>query len=186
MTSKFSISIDELTLRRAQGDDRAAQERIYRAFERAAYGLARRLTEQVADAEEVMQNAFVRAFRNLKQFRAESDLGFWLRRIVINEALAWKRQQRDSVGEVSDALSRSDVRRVVHDHHIDLQNGLEQLQQPTKGVLWLFYVEGFNHEEIASMYGQSSSFSKSQVARGTARLRALLNPEPELMLSQST
>jgi RNA polymerase sigma-70 factor (ECF subfamily) len=61
-----------------------------------------------------------------------------------------------------------------------LGRALEQMPGATRSVLWLYHAEGYTHEEIAAAMGKSLSFSKSQLARGTRRLRALLHVDTEV------
>lgn len=173
MTSRFSTQPDSFTLTRAQRGDARAQESIYRLYERAVFGLARRLSEQFADAEEITQDTFIQVFCNMGDFRNKAPFGFWVRAIAANQALLWRRKR-----EVSRAISQHvDSAPFRFPVQMDLAHALAQLPQPTRGILWLYFVEGYTHAEIADLHQQSLSFSKSQVARGTERLRAAFQPD---------
>lgn len=148
----------------------AAQEQLFRQFQHAVWTLALRLTDQRADAEEVAQDAFLKALKGLPNYRGEAPFGMWLRQITVNEALM-RRRAFKPVHELSDDLPHTTESQPCS-NQLDLARSLQALPQPTRGVLWLYYVEGYTHPEIAQAYGQTVSFSKSQVARGAARLRA--------------
>lgn len=150
----------------------AAREQLFRQFQHAVWTLALRLTDQRADAEEVTQDALLKALKGLPNYRGEAPFGMWLRQITVNEALMRRRAHRP-VCELNDELPHAD-HNPPSSQQLDLARSLGALPQPTRGVLWLYYVEGYTHPEIAQAYGQSVSFSKSQVARGAARIRAEL------------
>jgi RNA polymerase sigma-70 factor (ECF subfamily) len=171
-TAPFNADTDPALLDAARGGRLAAQEQLFRQFQHAVWTLALRLTDQRADAEEVAQDAFLKALKGLPNYRGEAPFGMWLRQITVNEALM-RRRAFKPVSELDEALTRAGDGQPSNTQ-LDLARSLQALPQPTRGVLWLYYVEGYTHPEIAQAYGQSVSFSKSQVARGAARLRAEL------------
>nr|WP_244962494.1 sigma-70 family RNA polymerase sigma factor [Oleiagrimonas soli] len=165
---------------RFRAGDLDAFEQIYRRFERPAFTLALRLTGQRESAQEVLQDAMLKAFERVQQFRGDAPFWGWLRRLVVNEALMLLRKR----GRFDDAPFDEDA---FADHapgpwqHADAQNlerALAELPDTARAVLWLYHVEGYTHVEIAEQFGRTVSFSKSQVARGTQRLRELLHLEP--------
>lgn len=175
--NSFQHPIDSTIVRALQRGELAALEHIYRLFERAAYNLALRLTGRVDVAQDVLQDAMLKAFERAGQFRGEAPFGAWLRRLLINEALAHLRREHrldwrpfedvhaDEAGIAPAALADSAM----------LEHALQKLPDTARAVLWLYHVEGFTHVEIAAQFGRSESFSKSQLARATHRLRELLN-----------
>lgn len=171
-TGPFSTEISADQLDAARRGLPGAQEQLFKQFQHAVWTLALRMTEQRADAEEVTQDAFLKALKGLPGYRGEAPFGMWLRQITINEALMRRRSARPTCELVED-LSLP-IERTPSSDQLDLARSLGALPQPTRGVLWLYYVEGYTHPEIAQAYGQSVSFSKSQVARGAARLREQL------------
>jgi RNA polymerase sigma-70 factor (ECF subfamily) len=171
-TGPFSAAIAPALLDAARGGRIAAQEQLFRQFQHAVWTLALRLTDQRADAEEVTQDAFLKALKGLPNYRGDAPFGMWLRQITINEALM-RRRAFKPVSELNDDLPHA-MHGQPCGNQLDLARSLGALPQPTRGVMWLYYVEGYTHPEIAHAYGQSVSFSKSQVARGAARLREQL------------
>lgn len=145
---------------------------MFRLYQRPAWTLALRLADQRADAEEILQEAFFKAFQGLGRYRGEAPFGMWLRQIVVNEALM-RRRNRLPMAEFDEGVMDAQSG-LPGSTQLDLARSLNALPQPTRGVLWLYYVEGYTHPEIATAYGQSVSFSKSQVARGADRLRQQL------------
>lgn len=167
--SSFAQAVPADVLAAASAGVEHALESLFRSFQRAVWTLALRLSDQRADAEEITQDAFLKAFQALPRYRGEAPFGMWLRQIVVNEALM-RRRSRVPLAELPEVLPDT-AAQLPGSRQLDLQRSLAALPQPTRGVLWLYYVEGYTHPEIAAAYGQSVSFSKSQVARGAERLR---------------
>lgn len=189
--SSFAIDLPAALIRRAQAGNRAAFEQIYRRFERPVFTLALRMLSDRGEAEDVLQDTMLRLFDRVRSFRGESPFWAWLRRIAVNEALM--RLRRRGLIEYTDTALESEPD--DNDHrlppaaadHAGLLRALSELPALTRSVLWLYHAEGFTHDEIASAMDRSISFSKSQLARGTRRLRArLAEPAPlgALELSQ--
>lgn len=193
--SAFAIDVPASVLARARGGDRAAFEQIYRWFERPVFTLAlRMLGGRQGDprdaAHEVLQDTMLKVIDRIGDFRGHGASGpspfwGWLRQIAINETLMRLRRERRLEAETC----ADDGADAIEDHAplppaaadaAALQRALAALPATTRSVLWLYHAEGHTHEEIAALMGKTSSFSKSQLARGTHRLRTLLAPEPQL------
>lgn len=180
VSSSFCIEVPEPVLARARRGEVPAFEQIYRLFERPAWTLALRLCGDPDDAREVVHDAMLRLFERVGQFRGESPFWGWVRQIVLNEALMRLRRER---GHRFEALEEGeetieDAPAAVPSTWSDPQQldaALNRLPATTRSVIWLYHVEGYTHPEIAAMTGKSVSFSKSQLARGTTRLRELLD-----------
>lgn len=181
MHSNFQQAVDPDLVRRFQRGDMAAFESLYRQFERAAWTLALRLTGRRDVAQEVLQDAMLKAFERARQYRGDAPFAAWLRKLVVNEALMQLRHARLHVIELLDDDMRDD-NAVTPWAHVDaatLDRALNRLPDAARAVLWLYHVEGYTHVEIAAEFGRSVSFSKSQLARATRRLRELLQPNAE-------
>jgi RNA polymerase sigma-70 factor (ECF subfamily) len=130
-------------------------------------------------ALDVMQDAFMKAFGRLHQYRAEAPFGLWLRSIAASEALMHLRRGRYFMAlfttdeAVLNGVGREDV------SDADLERALGLLPSVPRSVLWLYHVEGYTHAEIAAMCGKTVSFSKSQLSRAHQKLRTLLGGEPK-------
>lgn len=182
--SSFAIDVPEGLLRRARAGDRAAMELLYRWFERPVYTLALRMLggahgDARAEAQDVLQDTMLKVFGSLGDFRGGSPFWGWLRRIAVNEVLMRMRRDRRFEPEVvgEGALEPADEHTPLPPAAADaaaLQRALARLPDATRSVLWLYHAEGHTHEEIAALMQRTPSFSKSQLARGTRRLRTLL------------
>ena len=179
-TSSFAIEISASLLDRAKRGEARAFEEIYRLFERPVYSLAWRMLNDADEAQEILHDAMLILFGKLDQFRGDAPFWGWLRQIAVNEALMRLRKRKlieftDEVPETFDAA-----------HHLpslfdsrDLEDALKSLPSQTRSVVWLYHVEGYTHEEIARLFERTVSFSKSQLSRGTQRLRGLLQVAEE-------
>ena len=176
--SNFQQHVEPDVVARLQRGDLAAFETVYRQFERAAWTLALRLTGRADVAQEVLQDAMLKAFERAGQYRGDAPFAAWLRRLVVNEALMQLRHDRLHVIEVlDDSVAPEDAPPPwTSADTATLDRALNRLPDAARAVLWLYHVEGFTHVEIAREFGRSVSFSKSQLARATRRLRELLQP----------
>jgi RNA polymerase sigma-70 factor (ECF subfamily) len=170
-TTPFDIELDEMTLARAVRGELAACERIYRLFAPAAYSVAFRICQCRETAQEVSQEAFITAFAKLKQFRGDAPFWGWLRRVVVNHAISTIRR-----GGKADTLEWQEYHAHTEDASdrtglaMDLESALATLGAEDRAIVWLHDVEGYNHREIAGLFGKTESFSKSQLARGYEKL----------------
>ena len=183
--SIFHIDLPAALIERVKSGDAMAFEQIYRRFERPVYTLALRMLGDAEAARDALHDAMLKAFQRIGQFRGDAPFWAWLRQIAMNEALMRLRigerfmVSMETAGVDADALADDAPAPWAHADARALEHALAQLPAITRSVLWLYHVEGFTHAEIAAAMRKSTSFSKSQLARGTSRLRALLDPEPE-------
>ena len=160
--------------------DLEAFEQIYRLFDRPVYTLALRLLGNPTEAYDLSQDSFLKVFEQVAQFRDEAPFWGWLRSIVVNAALMRLRGRRpmeDLDMAAIDSLIENSPDPLASASSHDLKRALDSLPAISRAVVWLYYVEGYTHEEIARSFDRTVSFSKSQVARAANKLRALLNEE---------
>jgi RNA polymerase sigma factor (sigma-70 family) len=180
-SSFFDLEVSQTLIARACAGDLRAFEQIYRRFERPMYTLALRMLNDVEAARDVLHDAMLKAFQKIGQYRSEAPFWAWLRQIALNEALMRLRSRRDVDVEFDvESICDDSAAPWTQADAATLDRALSDLPATTRSVIWLYHVEGYSHPEIAEMMGKTTSFSKSQLARGTARLRALLDPSVEL------
>jgi RNA polymerase sigma factor (sigma-70 family) len=173
--SPFDIELDDMTLARAKRGNVQACETIYRAFSPPAFSVAYRICQCRELAQEVSQEAFITAFRKLKQFRGDAPFWGWLRRVVVNHAISTiRRDARADTVEFQEHHAQSDGAQEHAGLAMDLETALGLLGHEDRAVVWLHDVEGYNHKEIAELFGKTESFSKTRLSRARARLRDLL------------
>ena len=183
--SSFAIDVPNALLTRARRGDAAAFEQLYRWFERPVYTLALRLTGQREEAQDILQDTMLKLFDRLSEFRGDSPFWGWLRQIAVNESLMQlRRRGRFLAEEEFDETDFAAQDTLLPPRAADaaiLGQALARLPGATRSVLWLYHAEGYTHEEIALAMGKTASFSKSQLARGTRKLRGLLHLDSEAM-----
>ncbi|AWV08276.1 RNA polymerase sigma factor [Marilutibacter maris] len=191
-TSSFAIDVPDSLLARARAGERAAFEQLYRRFERPVFTLALRICGDREEAAEVLQDTMLKVLGRIAEFRGDNGSPFWgwLRQVAVNQALMRLRQQRrfahDVALEDDDWLQDDGPLPAAAADAAQLQRALAALPALTRSVLWLYHAEGYTHEEIAALMQRTASFSKSQVARGSRRLRQLLETGPSAEAGRET
>jgi len=184
--SSFAIDVPDALLARARAGDPAAFEQLYRWFERPVFTLALRMSGDREEAREVLQETMLKVLGRIGEFRGDgTPFWGWLRQVAVNEALMRLRKDRRLAQEIG--VDDTDI--FAEDHAPPppaaadaaiLQRALATLPAATRSVLWLYHAEGYTHEEIATLMQRTASFSKSQLARGTRKLRTALAIEEDL------
>lgn len=173
--SAFDIDLDEVTLARAKRGDLRACETIYRSYHAPAYSVAVRICNCPELARDVTQEAFINAFKRMPQFRGDSPFWGWLRRVVVNHAIsALRKLPRHDAIELEDHMSHVEGDQTGMGLAMDLSRALALLGDEDRTVVWLHDVEGYQHKEIAGMFGKTESFSKTRLNRARAKLRELM------------
>jgi RNA polymerase sigma factor (sigma-70 family) len=176
MPSLHSIELSPEILDRARAGDREAHEDIYKTLSKAVFTLLRRLVPRPAIAEELLQDVFVEILRSLGSYRATGSFNGWVRSIAVSKALMYLRSpwhrglgwlEADSVL----SLHQEAISTAFEPIDADLERALASLPSISRAVVWLHDVEEMTHAEIARLFGRSTSFSKSQLARAHRELR---------------
>lgn len=172
--------MDEVRLiARVRSGDAAAERQLYQAHVDRTYRLAYRLTGDDELAQEFTQEAFIRAFDRIDQFRGEAAFGTWLRSIatsVIYNGLRKIKRFRQREFELDEASLRGGTERVAEpDLKEKLSRAIEDLPAKYRMVFVMHEVEGYTHEEISSAMGTQVGTSKAQLSRARAKLRAALS-----------
>lgn len=161
----------------AVSGDRRAFERLYRDNVNRVYAICMRMCGDRATAEELTQDAFVRTWERLPQFRGDSAFSTWLHRLTVNVVLEARRGDQRRQARVTDeeqlaeppvAVRSSDAERM------DLNTAIAALPPGARTVFALHDVEGFKHDEIARMLDITSGGSKAQLHRARRLLREAL------------
>lgn len=151
-----------------------AQRQLYEHFAQQMLGVCFRYTKSIADAEDILQEGFVKVFKHLHQYNGEGELGAWVRKVMVNTALNYlkknKRYQNDLVFDdlVLHPISTDDAQ--VNLQIKELAELIRQLPTGFQTIFNLHAVEGYSHVEIAAMLGITDGTSRSQYARARALL----------------
>lgn len=163
---------------RAQAGDAEAFEELYRENLGRIYAVVLRMTRNKTQAEDLTQEAFIRAWQKIGSFRGDSAFSTWLHRLAVNVVLtALKTQSRKSekVFTTDDLVpfERPGVQRKPGTK-MDLETAIAQLPDRAREVFILYEVEGYKHEEIAGMLGIAAGTTKAQLHRARNMLREVL------------
>ena len=177
-------------IRRAQAGDSTAFEFLYQLHSRRVYALCLRMVGNPADAEDLMQEAFLQLFRKIGTFRGESAFSTWLHRMTVNVVLMRLRKKSlptDSLEETLEPdaensgpkrdVGAPDLRLSGAVDRVNLERSIEKLPPGYRTVFVLHDVQGYEHNEIAGIMGCSVGNSKSQLHKARTRLRELLQEE---------
>ena len=159
--------------------DRKAQFEIYRLYHGAMYNTALRITGDPDDAEDVMQEAFLKAFAKIRTYRGKVSFGAWLKRIVVKKSLDFLRLKRDSVSldEVGELEELEEEPRGDMEEAPGIESIKEAIRLLPEGyriVLSLILLEGYDHEEVAEILRISNATSRTQYHRAKKKLLELL------------
>jgi RNA polymerase sigma factor (sigma-70 family) len=153
-----------------------AQFRLYNQYSKAMFNLARRITNNREDAEDMLQETFVECFRKIGSFRGESTFGAWLKSILINRCINHLRKKRVDLVYLENLPETSGDTEPEPEYNIEkIADGIEKLPDGYRVILTLYLLEGYDHSEIAQILGISESTSKSQYSRAKDKLRKLLS-----------
>jgi len=176
-TEDLSPATTREEVAKAASGDVGAFERLYRAQVARVHSLARRMAGP-AQADELTQDVFVRAWQKLGTFRGDSAFATWLHRLAVNviiERFRVKSAERLRLVEGDDLFALTAGVPVKHAERLGLEAALELLPPGAKRVFVLHDVEGYKHEEIAEMLGVTSGATKAQLHRARLLLREALN-----------
>lgn len=161
----------------ARQGDRAAFESLYRRHRNRVYALVWRLCGgDHGLAEDLLQEAFVRAWQKLDSFRGDSRFATWLHRLTVNVALSdrrirIRRLERETALEGATERTATGARDVYAGTNMDLEQAIARLPERARTVLVLFDVEGYSHAEIAELAGMAVGSSKAQLHRARKLVR---------------
>ncbi len=165
---------DHQLVKRCLKGERAAQKQLYAQYAATMLGVCYRYTKSMTDAEDVLQDGFIKVFKNLHQFKFEGDLGAWIRRIMVNTAINYLKSNSRYQAELSFAdtslhpVSNEDPAVLLQAK--DLAELIRQLPPGYQTIFNMHAVEGYSHVEIGNILGINEGTSRSQYARARALL----------------
>jgi len=174
-----AIHIHSELINRCRQGDREAYYKLYKLYSRSMYNVGFRIVNNTEEAEDVLQEAFTSAFRNLHHYRGDSTFGAWLKRIVINKAINYLHKRK---AERMPEDERWDVHEEEEENILEgfpfsveqVRSAIERLPDGYRSVLSLYLLEGYDHAEIGEIMGITESTSKSQFNRAKKKLKDLL------------
>jgi len=172
-------------IERAKQGDAEAFEALYNLHKRRVYSLCWRMTANIAEAEDLTQEAFLLLFRKIGTFRGESAFSTWLHRMAVNVVLMRLRKKSLPVFSLEETtegeedapkkdFGAEDTNLAGSIDRLQLQNAVDRLAPGHRMIFVLHDVEGYEHHEIATMVACSIGNSKSQLHRARMKLRVFL------------
>ena len=167
----FGQALDPIVLEQARRRDAAALKAIYQLYSRACYNLALRILGNPAAAEDIVQDVFLHMLDALPGFRGEAPFGAWLKRMTTNATIdVARRNRRFDTDHEESPVERTAQEQPGPDVRVDAWSLLMRLSVRERAVVVLHELEGYTHKELARLFGQSESYSKSVLARALKRL----------------
>ncbi len=171
--------IHEHLIEACKRGERKAQFEVYKLYAKAMYNVAFRILNNSFEAEDIIQESFLKAFQKLNSFSGDVSFGAWLKKIVINASLDTIRKKKLEFENIDDA------------HFVDIEDEVDEeksseyelkkvgdaillLSDGYRIVLSLYLLEGYDHDEIAEITGISASTSRSQLARAKKKLLEII------------
>jgi len=160
--------------------DRKAQFELYRLYNKAMFNSALRITGDPDDAEDVMQEAFLKAFLKIRTYRGEVSFGAWLKRIVVNKALDHIRTRRDTLsldeaGEPGEEEVAEESAFAGEGLSVEaIREAIYSLPEGYRVVLSLILLEGYDHSEVSEILDITNATSRTQYHRARKKLAELL------------
>ena len=159
-------------------EDRNSQAELYKKYSNKMYAVCLRYCNTREEAEDVLQDAFVKIFDRISSFRGDGSLEGWIRRIMVNTALKSrdKRRMKFESGDIEHVAEPSFNAQVISEiNKKDLMKVIRELPEGYKHVFNLYAVEGYSHKEIGEMFDITESTSRSQYSRARKMLIEKLN-----------
>ena len=173
-TGNHTISESDLINGCIQGN-RQMQEELYNRFSGKMYAVCLRYANNAEDAQDLLQEGFIKVFRNLHRFRAEGSFEGWIRRVFVNSSIEHFRKKSLQLSKVSDkeenTIEDSDISALDQLAEKDIIALVQELSPGYRTVFNLYVVEGYSHKEIGEMLDISEGTSKSQLARARSILQ---------------
>ena len=157
--------------------DREAQFHLYKLYSKSMYNTCLRITGNTAEAEDIIQEAFLSAFNKLDSYNGKVSFGSWLKKIVINKSLDSIKKKKRIVFEtvqddyIEDETTENETK--ISAQH--LKYALSELQENYKIIFSLYYLEGYDHDEIAEILKISTGASRVQLLRAKNKLKIIIS-----------
>ena len=158
--------------------DRTAQFKLYKLYYKAMFNTSLRIVNDTAEAEDIMQESFLDAFRMLGSYTGQGSFGSWLKRIVVNNSLDSLRRAKETL-PLDEGLNIPDQTEENLEAEINFQVGevkkaIQQLPEEYRVIISLFLLEGYDHEEISEILNISNQLSRTRYSRARQKLLAIL------------
>ena len=164
-------------------NNRSAQLKLYNQYCDGMYAVAMRFVKDSMEAEDIVQEAFIKAFAKLNQFKAEVTFGAWLKRIVVNKAIDCLKSRKQHLLELDEVHLKVIDESYENEWLVEdtitvdvVKDAIDKLPDKYRVVVILYLMEGYDHQEISGILNISEIASRTQLSRGKSKLKELLMP----------
>jgi RNA polymerase sigma-70 factor (ECF subfamily) len=173
------LNIHQDLIDRCRRGDTKAQFEIYKLYYKPMYNVSLRMVGNEVEAEDVMQEAFLKAFTKIDSYEGKVSFGAWLKKIVINRSLDQLKKRKVKFEELNEKIPEEvtpalDLSEIQMEQ---LKKTVRQLPDGYRVVLSLYLLEGYDHDEISQILGISNVASRTQYMRAKNKLRQMLQKE---------
>ena len=168
---------EKILIRQCKAGNTNAMSRLYELYYRPMFNTAYRIVNDFHFAEDVMHEAFIKAFEHIHSFRGDAGFGAWLKRIIINESLQWiKKYGNFNTGEDESKFDKpdTDAPDPLSVPPEELLKAMRRLKDNYRTILSLYYIEGYDYEEISQIMGISYQNARTMLSRAKASLKKIL------------
>jgi RNA polymerase sigma factor (sigma-70 family) len=170
--------LDSLLVEQSKENNPKAQMALYKRYCEGMFIVAQRYMKDKAEAEDAMQEAFIKAFRKLHQFKGDVTFGAWLKRIVINTCLDLIKAKKaifETIDEEAIKIADNNDWQVSDQVTVlEIRNAIDKLPSNFKTVVQLYLLDGYDHQEIAEILDISENASRTNLYRGKLQLQESL------------
>ncbi|MDY6800177.1 MAG: sigma-70 family RNA polymerase sigma factor [Bacteroidota bacterium] len=172
-------NIHQDVIDRCKSGEQKAQFQLYKLYYKAMYNTCLRIVNDSLEAEDIMQEAFLKAFEKMKTYKGEVSFGAWLKKIAINHSLDEMRKKKFDMESIENSFyelkEKKDPDDIIKEEEVkikaeEVRSEIRNLPEGYRIVLSLYLIEGYDHDEISEILKISSSTSRSQCARAKQKL----------------
>jgi RNA polymerase sigma-70 factor (ECF subfamily) len=168
-------------IEKCKQNNRVAQLQLYNQYCDGMFAVAMRFVKDSMEAEDIVQEAFIKAFTKLHQYKAEVTFGAWLKRIVVNKSIDLLKSKKQHMLEL-DEVHLKVVDSSYEDEWLvddiltleDVKEAINKLPEKYQYVVMLYLIEGYDHQEIAEILNITEVATRTQLSRGKAQLKEFL------------
>lgn len=186
MESKYK-NIHQQLIDDCKAGNSQAQFKIYQYYYKAMYNTCYRMLNGSHEAEDIMQDAFLQAFKNITMYKEEVSFGAWLKRVVINKTLDFLRKNKINFDELNEQTTRNlekneeeysdEYQEKTNDKINVIKKTISEMPEKQRVLLTLYLFEGYDHEEISEFLEMSHSAVRTGYSRAKRKLQELLKTQ---------
>lgn len=185
-----STNMHHELIEKCRDNDPKAQLEIYKLFFKPMYNTSYRILNNTADAEDIMQDSFLDAFRKIGDYSGEGSFAGWLRRIVVNNSIDALKKKKELVpleekdlGMEPDELTEMNQRENTAEYRVDeIRKAISKLPDDARVIISLYLLEGYDHEEISQILDISYNAARTRYSRAKNKLINMLNEQRKMKM----